>query len=244
MLARVPTPFLDRLAAEGSVAERALTVTPSITMTSHASMLSGLLPKEHGVFFNRVEPWRKLRFPTLFTVCAEARLRCGLFAGKRKFVHFAEHEPGVERYQFSSSSAEVLAHALAWTRERDPDFVFVHLAEVDRWGHAEGWGSEAQARAIREIDGRLRDFVAALGRGDRPLVVLVTADHGGAGTSHHEDRPENREIPWILWGAAPPADLDLREVSTLDTYRVVRGLLAPQGQDGSLDLTPGPPPLL
>ena len=67
--------------------------------------------------------------------------------------------------------------------------------------------------------------MAALEQGDRPLVVLVTADHGGSGTSHHEDRPENREIPWILWGAPPPAGLDLREVSTLDTYRVVRALL-------------------
>lgn len=226
VLSEVDTPFLDRLAREGVRATRALTVAPPITMTSHASMLSGLAPERHGVFFNRHEPWRELRFPTLFTACAEQGLRCGLFAGKRKFVHFAEHEAGVERYQFGAGSAEVLRHAQAWAQERDPDFLFVHLAEVDLQGHGEGWGSDAQARAIQEIDSRLRDFVAAIREGTRPLAILVTADHGGSGTGHHEDLPENREIPWILWGAAGPADLDLREVSTLDTYGVVRGLLA------------------
>lgn len=224
VLAAVPTPTLDRLGEEGLRVEGVLTVVPSITMTSHASMLSGLPPEEHGVFFNRVEPWRELRFPTIYTDCAELRLRCGLFAGKRKFVHFAENEPGVERYQFEGNAAEVFRSALEYTRERDPDFLFVHLAEVDLVGHAEGWGSDAQARAVAEIDAQLGSFVDALALLPRPLAVLVTADHGGTGTSHHQDTLLNREIPWMLWGDG--AGIDPSPIrSTLATYAVVRRLL-------------------
>ncbi len=224
LLAEVPTPFLDRLAADGLQAEAVTTVVPPVTLTSHASMLSGLPPEEHGVFFNRVEPWRELRFATIYTDCARARLRCGLFAGKRKFVHFAEHEPGVERYQYGANAAEVLCHALRYAHQRDPDFLFVHLAEVDLTGHTEGWGSGLQARALQEIDTRLAAFVAVLAELPRPLVVLVTSEHGGSGTSHHEDTPANREIPWILWGDGVTTDIS-PAASTLDTYTALQGFL-------------------
>ncbi len=229
VLDRVSTPYLDRLAAEGVRARHAETVVPPITMTSHASMLSGLAPEEHGVFFNRVEPWRKLGFRTLFSDCAERGWRCGLFAGKKKFFHFAHENPGVERYRFGADHRQVVDLALAWASERKPDFLFLHFAEVDLTGHQHGWDSEAQTQAIRALDASLAKFVPALqALEERPLSVLVTADHGGTGTGHSEDRPENREIPWILWGpgasaAAPP---DLAHVSTLQTYATLKGLLA------------------
>ena len=223
VLAEARTPFLDRLAAEGVAAAHAETVVPPITLTSHASMLSGLSPEEHGVDFNRVQPWRELRFPTAFSACAELGRRCGLFAGKRKFVHFAEFEPGVERYAFGADMAGVLAAAGAWAAANDPDFLFVHLAEVDLIGHEFGWGSAEQVAAIEEADGRLASFVATLGAASaRPLAVLVTSDHGGFETGHHQDRPENRVIPWIVWGAPVPAGLDLGKIETTQTHDVVR----------------------
>ncbi|MCP3984002.1 MAG: hypothetical protein GY723_06415 [bacterium] len=219
------TPTLDRLASEGIRAEGVVTVVPSITMTSHASMLSGLVPKEHGVFFNRFEPWRKLRFPTIYSICREAQLGCGLFAGKRKFVHFAEYESGVERYQYAEDSEEVFRRALHYAEQRDPDFLFVHLAEVDRMGHQEGWGSTPQRLAIADIDAQLGEFVDGLIALARPLAILVTADHGGSDTTHHQDTPLNREIPWVLWGDR--ASITSSQVhSTLDTYEVIRQLLS------------------
>ena len=228
MLEQVRTPFLDRLAAEGFAAARAETVSPPVTLTSHASMLSGLAPEEHGIFFNRYQPGSEVRTPTLFTECAAASLRCGLFVGKRKFAHFAENEPGVERYAFADGAEAVLAGARAWSEEADPDLLVVHLAEVDLAGHAEGWGSAAQAAVIEELDARLAAFVEAWrALSPREAVVLVTADHGGQGTHHHRDVPENRRIPWILWGAELPDALRVRPLTTLDTHATIRALLAP-----------------
>jgi arylsulfatase A-like enzyme len=198
-------------------------------------MLSGVPPEVHGVEWNRYQPWRHVTVPTLFSVCRVERLRCGLFAGKRKFAHFAEDEAGAERYAFGASAREVLDLARAHVAERDPDFVMIHLAEVDLAGHDAGWGSPAQLAALREVDARLGEFLAALPAG-RPLRVLVTADHGGHGTRHGSDQPEDVRIPWIAWGDGVAPERLAGPVSTLDTAPTVLawlGVPAPAGFVGT-----------
>ena len=76
VLAQAPSPTLDRLAREGHTSADARTVVPSITLTSHASMLSGVGPDVHGVGFNRYQPWSQIAIPTLYTTCRrESRRR-------------------------------------------------------------------------------------------------------------------------------------------------------------------------
>jgi arylsulfatase A-like enzyme len=225
--AATPTPVLDRLAGEGAVAREARTVVPSITMTAHATMLTGRGPEAHGVTWNRYQPWSRVERDTLYTHCRRAGLRCALFAGKAKFAHFAEGEPGVERYVRGADAGAVLRAAAAWLRERDGDFALVHLAEVDWAGHAEGWDSDAQRRALERLDAALGSFLAeARAASARPLAVLVTSDHGGHGTRHGSDAPEDVDIPWILWGDGVPAGASLGEgVTALDTAPTVLALL-------------------
>lgn len=226
VLAEVPTPVLDRLASEGRVAERAETVVPSSTLPSHTSMLSGLTPAEHGVLWNRYVPWRAFQTPTVFSVCRERNLRCGLFAGKRKFAHLVENEPGAERWLHGESAQEVFAAAARYVTARDPDFVMLHLAEVDRTGHADGWGSPAQKEALARIDAALGAFLEEVSEaGSGRLEVLVTADHGGHGTRHGTGAPEDVQIPWILWGAGIAPGRIPGVVSTLDTGPTVLALL-------------------
>lgn len=225
VLAETPTPTLARLAREGLRAEVARTVVPSITLTSHVSMLSGVPPEVHGVTFNRYQPWSELPVPTVFTACAREGLRCGLFAGKRKFAHLAEAEPGVERYVHGVDAAAVLAAATRYLRERDPDLVVVHLAEVDLAGHRAGWGSPVQKAALIGLDTLLGGFAASLCRhATRRVALLLTSDHGGHGTNHGTARPEDRRIPWVLWGdGIEPARIP--EASTLDTAPTLAALL-------------------
>ncbi len=220
------TPTLARLGREGLRARLARTVVPSITMTSHTSMLSGAPPEVHGVLWNRYQPWRQIEVPTLFDACAAERLRCGLMAGKRKFAHFAEGESGVDRYVFAPDAAAVLEATLVYLRERSPDFVMIHLAEVDFTGHAHGWGSHEQRSAIERIDGLLGSFIVAAAAADeRPLRLLVTADHGGSDTGHDSASMDDVEIPWILWGHGIRSGVISDEVSTLDTAATVAALL-------------------
>ena len=219
-------PTLRRLAAEGVSAREAVTIDPSITLPSHASMLTGVGPEVHGVSWNVYRPWGRLAAPTLFTQCASTGLRCDLFVSKRKFSLFAEDEPGVRRYRCQSLAAEVLVSARASLEDEDPDLVVIHLSELDHAGHRSGWGSAAQRDALESLDAQLGEFLAAAqAASSRPLAVILTADHGGFDRNHRSKRWENRHIPWIAWGDGVDRNAQLEEVSTLDTAPTVAALL-------------------
>ena len=47
-----PAPMLQQLVAQGSHAEAVRTVFPSVTYPSHTSMITGVLPARHGVYYN------------------------------------------------------------------------------------------------------------------------------------------------------------------------------------------------
>lgn len=230
---RVPT--LTRLAREGTRARDARTVQPSVTLTSHASMISGVGPEQHGVFWNRYEPWQETRVPTLFSVCWDTGLRCGMFAGKTKLAHLAENEPGVTLYRYAEDQRDVFDLAEEGIRAEALDFALVHVAEVDRAGHERGWGSEDQREKLAAVDASLGGFVERLAESGRPFTLIVTADHGGYGTEHIDDRPENWRIPWLAYGDTVRAGRRLGDVSTLDTAPTVLTLLGrpvPEAMEG------------
>ncbi|MGC4074039.1 MAG: alkaline phosphatase family protein [Nibricoccus sp.] len=59
----------------------------------------------------------------------------------------------------------------------------VHYPEVDSLGHSKGWGSKEQFVKIEETDGELAQLFASLERAGirQSTVVILSADHGGAG---------------------------------------------------------------
>jgi phosphopentomutase len=149
-----------------------------------------------------------------------------LFAGKRKFAHFAEFETGVESYRWGPDAHSVFEQALDYIRTASPDFVMVHLAEVDLSGHDAGWGSELQRKQIQMVDSLLGEFVDELIDWlERPLVLIVTADHGGHDQGHGTDHTDDVQIPWVAWGEGIPAGGELADVRTEDTAATVVSLL-------------------
>jgi len=110
--------------------------------------------------------------------------------------------------------------------------MFVHIANVDVVGHAKGWGTAEQIAAVKGADqcvGRIIDTLKELNLMDSTVIVL-TADHGGAGRAHGSDDPRSRHIPWIVVGAGIRKGYDLtmnREltVEVYDTFNTVCALL-------------------
>jgi arylsulfatase A-like enzyme len=225
VLAQAEAPTLARLAREGTNAAHAETIEPPITLPAHTSMLSGLPVAAHGVRWNRYYPWLRVDADTLFTLCRRNGLRCGLFAAKDKLAHFAEHEPGVERFGLEGKPARVFALATSYLAGRDPDFTMIHLGDVDAVGHVRGWGSPDQLEAVERIDAALGTFLEQIrGVGSGRLAVLVTSDHGGSGHDHGGE-PVDFRIPWILWGDGIEARRIEEPVSILDTAPTVLALL-------------------
>jgi arylsulfatase A-like enzyme len=99
-----------------------------------------------------------------------------------------------------------------------PAVTFIHLPDVDVAGHLKGWGSHEQLEAIEKTDTHLARIFAALdAAGMRAsTLVLLTADHGGAGLTHGPDDPRSRHIPWIVVGPGVRKNFDLTQIEALE----------------------------
>ncbi len=224
LLANMPT--LRAMVREGAYTFWARTTAVSITLPSHTSMLTGVTPRKHGIEWNSDLPLSQPvypRRPTIFEMAGNAGYSTALIAGKSKMATLAK--PGTVTWtsipkeaNSKDSNAAVTAEAVGIIESYKPAVIFVHYAEVDSTGHAHGWGSKEQFAKIEETDGELAKLFAALERaGIRDsTVVILSADHGGAGLSHGPDDARSRHIPWIATGPGVLKGVDLTQNAALD----------------------------
>ena len=76
-----PAPTIQSMAEEGAHAERVRSVFPSVTYPSHTTIMTGVLPARHGIYYNR--PFEK-------DGQTWHRLRMGFFAGESDARHVME----------------------------------------------------------------------------------------------------------------------------------------------------------
>lgn len=232
LMLRGDAPTLRRMLDEGTYTLWAQTTAVAVTVPSHVSMLTGARPNIHRIEWNHDLPLASPVYPmvpTLFELAKKAGYTTGLIAGKSKFDVLAK--PGTLDVSWMPSAEtvtnrEVLGHALDVVNRGAPQVMVVHFPETDNVGHKLGWGSPEQMVAIREADaaiGTLLGTLASRGLLEQTLVI-VTADHGGAGRRHGADDVRSRCIPWIAVGPGVRRGVDLttvapdRAVRTEDTF--------------------------
>lgn len=237
-------PLTQKMVAEGSVSWSAKTTLPSATLQSHASMVSGLSPKKHGVDWNDLIPAKgKIKVPTMFSIAKKLGLKTAMFAGKAKFSHL--NIPGsLSKYEFAGFTDNKVAKAAAqYIRIEKPNLCLVHFPSPDTAGHEHGWGSTQQKQAFAEADKALKmvyDAVVAAGI-EKSSVFILSADHGGKGKRHGSDDPEDMTILWIVWGAGIERGKVLSNpITTYDTAATALYLLgvpSPANWEGKPVLT-------
>jgi predicted AlkP superfamily pyrophosphatase or phosphodiesterase len=231
LLLRAETPVIHGLLAKSSFSFWARTTAESVTLPSHVSMLTGVTPVRHGIQWNADLPLEHPvypAFPTLFQLAKQAGYSTGMVAGKAKFSALAV--PGSLDWEFvpyhaMSEDPVIAQQAVAMIHEHRPEVLFVHFPTVDNVGHAKGWASAEQMAALAQVDGCVGQVIAALEE-EKVLdstMVIITADHGGAGLSHGPDDARSRHIPWIVFGPGIRRGLDLTtfgslQIDTEDTF--------------------------
>ncbi len=205
------TPTLDGLAKDGVRFSRAFCNVP-LTLASHATIMTGLYPSEHGSRVNGIDAISK-EAPTLAEVLAAHGYRTGAFIAavvldarfglNRGFETYDDYKvPGgfdpqdemaLIRYRRGDEVADA---ALAWLkgRSRKPFFCWVHLYDAHRpYILDEPLVPPDLARAyeisISFADRQVARLLAQLkkdGLLDK-TIVLVMADHGEALGQHGED---------------------------------------------------------
>ncbi len=229
---RADMPAFRALMHRGAFTMYATTTDVAITLPSHTSMLTGVPPEQHGITYNAdPRPTDKPApdWPTLFEIAHRAGLSTAMAVGKSKFSVLCP--PRALDASFVPppgsvySDSAVAATAARWISTRRPRVLFVHLPGLDAIGHAKGWGSAEQVAGAEAVD---RAFavvlraVAHAGLTDSTLII-VSADHGGAGKTHGGLDARSRLIPWLAAGPGVKHDFDLAllpatQVRTEDTF--------------------------
>jgi arylsulfatase A-like enzyme len=228
LLIRGDVPNIRGLLKAGSYTFWARTVPEAYTLPSHASMLTGVSPQKHGVTWNDHIEQAYPESSTLFEVAKQAGLTTALASGKTKFVVF--DKPGTLDWKYLPRDEPILDTFVAkqaerMVREHKPQVLFVHLAGVDAVGHLRGWGSPEQLAWLGEADKAVGIVLAAVndaGLTDSTLLIL-TADHGGAGVEHGPNDERSAHVPWIAVGPGVRKGMDLTrypdlKVNLVDTF--------------------------
>ena len=211
----------DLMRQHGSYSDHALTIRDASTLPAHASMLSGVGPKVHGLTWNTWRPREGyIKAPTIFTRAMDAGLTTAFFTGKPKLRHIVP--PGsVGMYERPGYYCKkVAAEAAAYLTTERPALAFVHFADPDEFGHSKGWMSSAQRNAITNSDRCLGVIYEALEKSGLidDTLIIVSADHGGHNRVHSGAKKIDREIPWIACGPGVREDYVITDPpSTMDT---------------------------
>jgi arylsulfatase A-like enzyme/Flp pilus assembly protein TadD len=201
------TPWIDRLAAAGVrfVDAHAHNVT---TLASHANILSGRLPTEHGVRDNacfrfpsgtetlatqlKAHGYRTAAFVSAFPLDSRFGLARGFDVYDDRFVD-AQARPVLLEQERRGEATVALAKAWIEAKDEAPWFCWVHVYEPHApYAPPEPFAARFPGRPydgeVATADAALRPLlepILAAGRAGRTVVVM-TADHGESLGEHGE----------------------------------------------------------
>ena len=203
-MSKYSTPNMDRIAANGSVAERLLPVFPTLTFPNHYSIATGLYPQHHGIVANDFpDPDRD----TWYSLKNREAVQDQRFYGGEPIWVTAEKQGMVAAaYFFVGTEAPVMGvppthwrdfdndipgeqrvdQVLSWLAEpaeKRPHIYTLYFEDIDDHSHWYGPESTENIEAIGRVDaylGRLLDGVQKLPYADQVNIILVS-DHGQTG---------------------------------------------------------------
>jgi len=206
----IQTPALDSLAKDGFRFQEAFTPSP-ITNTSHATILTGLLPSSHGVTDFAVplaashptlaELLKKKGYQTAAFIGAvildSKTLAPGFDRGFDFYDNFPQHLPSNQRWgRVERRGMDVVHRAQSWLAAHPtaPHFVWVHLYDPhDPYEPPAPYSVIYKDRLydgeIAYADSALANFVAYIKKQGwyENSIVIVVGDHGEGLGEHHEN---------------------------------------------------------
>jgi arylsulfatase A-like enzyme/tetratricopeptide (TPR) repeat protein len=246
------SPHLDALAAEGLRYDQCQAPAP-ITLPSHASILTGQLPSEHGVRNNgtyrlpdeastlaealRAHGYRTGAFVSALPVSSRFGLAQGFEVYDDALPAEADNafelpmRPGIEAVDAAGEWIDTLsgeAPVFVWVHLFEPHMPYTPPPPFD--ARFAGAPYDGEVAAADDAVGRLLQRLEV--RGSRPRLTMVTSDHGEGLGEHGEDThamflyQTTLRVPWIVhWPKEVPAGKVEREpVGLIDVAPTVLAL--------------------
>jgi len=238
-LSMAKAPHIAALRAAGASTMHARAVLPTVSSPNWASMIMGAIPSQHGVTSNDWQPDAFTIAPACRGIAALFPTIFGVLRDQQPAVHIAIFhewdgfarlvEPATPDWmEHGKDAADTVSRAVAYLGTHRPAPLFIHLDRVDDALHHKGHLTPPYMQAITEVDGLTGRVLDALDRNGMrgQTVILLTADHGGAGKKHGGESMGELEIPWIISGAGIRQGVELQTpVNTFDTAATIAHIL-------------------
>jgi choline-sulfatase len=250
------TAAIDGLARRGALFERAYSVAP-ITLTAHASLMTGLYPPGHGARHNGIR--LDLDVPTLAETLGRAGFATGAFVGAfpldRRFgliKGFGTYGDRMPRTAGGAPANErpgqaAVDEALEWLAQNRAGrhFLWVHLFEPHAPYGTPGEGGSIGERYDAEVTEADRQAGRIFEAAGEDTAIVLTADHGEAFGEHGEIGHSifvydtTLRVPLILAGPGIPVRRVEAPVSLVDLAPTVLQWLGLPAMDvDGIDLMP------
>jgi hypothetical protein len=245
-LDRWAPPALLGLTETGTLVSRARTVSPTLTLPAHLSLLASVSPEGHGILSDALEftPQMATLDPLFRRARRQGRTAHAFMSGEGPLQGFEEILScrlafGLDSLTLVPPSAAA-AVAAAELQLSDPtiDLLFLHLPDPDLAGHQFGFDSPEYGAAVLDADEALAQILEGAAAVDSTLVIVVS-DHGGGGAfgpyQHGSDAPEDAEIPIFISGGATVPGLRIETASILDVAPTILwalGIPVPSAYEG------------
>jgi hypothetical protein len=183
-------------------------------MTQHGYTSNSDPPATDTVHNFTAPDWYKA---STFDVAHDAGLATALYASKSKFILYehsynaangAPHPNGSDKIDVFANpevTETMQSQLLASLAANHFNYTFIHYADPDDYGHSVGWGTPTWNTAVMAVDGYLGQLFNLITT-DATLAgrtaIVLSADHGGAGTGHsNATLATSYTIPFYAWGA-------------------------------------------
>ena len=248
------TPNMDSLASEGVLFREAHSATP-LTLPSHASILTGLYPRQHQIRDNSgfrlgdeaLTIAEVLQAAEIHTAAfVSAYVLDGAFGLSQGFDLYRDpfHPMDVSAMsvfgELELPSIEVVNAAISWWKHTEgPKFAWVHLYDPHApWNPPTDWSGDPYRAEVSYVDsviGRLIDTVGS------ETMIILTSDHGESlweGGEREHGMLIHRAVTRVPLIVRPPGGMPAGETQLPRTlpHQVRR----PEGIDSTLNLEPVP----
>jgi hypothetical protein len=237
--ASLQMPYLNSLREDG-VEAPCRGYFPSHSQTAWTTLISGAGPEVNDapLLDIRQEEIDFLTVDGLFTEAKRANLTTAL-AGFQWWERMIP-ERVLDRSFFASTAAaeddrQVSEAALEFMESLRPNFLLVHLSQVEYAGRSFGAASQQYRAAVRRVDSRIREIAQAMSLTRN--VLIVTSDHGHLSNGGHGGGEEEvLIIPFVMVGGrvvpGPHGEIDQTDIAP--TIAALLGLAVPSAAQGEI----------
>jgi hypothetical protein len=186
-------PVLRGMLAEGSHAREVINVNPTVTNPNHTTLVTGVLPSQHGIYNNRpfeaaatlpksYSLYAQIKAPTLWRAAKAAGLKTGSIfwpvTKQAQDIDFNLQDGDDE------DDGRIAGDAIALIEREHPALLTIHFVSLDHRQHESGPLSPDAKAALERIDTAIGRVIAAQRTAHPDSVVAIVSDHGFFNVTH------------------------------------------------------------